>query len=1313
MKIIFITIGISFFTILNISAQGSNWEFKDNFPANGFISQFDSSGVHSLAVDGEGKVWFQLWELTSVTEINGQNTAISPIFVFNEDGSESEISPINLVVVGTDTTFFTETNARGMSTDNNGDIIASYGSKLFRIDHSTGEGLDAFESPESSSLTKTSVSSDGKIVVGHVFPDLPIYYLDENLSIITNVVDSRTGFARTVEISEDGKEVFVFKHTENRIEVHSLDTLNNTFSYSRDILSGISAESSVINGDKLWAGGGHNSDPHGSSEFQNYTWYEFDLNTETITNQIKWNFSGPEIDLRPRGITFSLDNKTIYLGQFFGDGESIIQKFQQETVDENIVKIRELNTYEGLDSYSSSNIQNHPLTGVEVTYTGVVISNPTSSGLASGIDSNSDGIIDDIGRIHIFITDTSAVTEGREGMSIQITESDWELLDTLKRGDVVTFKGELTFFNATSQMTVNEEPNILGSVFDEYDRFQPLLEPWEISIDEVNIINPDGTTEINFSNYSKYNGSYVKFSGVSVNDVTNSDRLVWSLNNGTSKVFIYDHSLRIRNDRTQYLEGWNYRRDSEIDFAAPEIGSIANISGFLAITNYEVPEVNLAPDKDVFTLSPFEDGVLWIGDSRFEDGDDIGDGKTLSWPNDIEIVEGPVDPNSYDLEIDFKVNMAVQQEIGNFDPEVHEVRIAGNFNSWSTTQDVLTIDFDTTYSTKLMIPNNMVGDSISYKFMLVDEGGGITWELLNDRIYHLRGLEPDLNLDGTRGIVLNHLFNNEGYGSIDNKELEIKFSVDMSVQVDKGKFNPDSMTAQLAGSFTGWSSPVDMQNIGDHKYDITQSFIDPIPGDTIFYKFVYTKADSIVYEDPNPDISPVATEFNNRFYVFTGTEVDTDGDDIKDVVLDRVLFSDDDGSVPKDSVISLSIETVNAFITDTIEIPIQITGLGDLSMSSFELAINFDPALIDLELSDNPESLTSDFLVESNKTIPGKIVVSGASTSSISSDGDLLFLNVYPQASGTGSIEIDRLTLNEDVELVNPAQSLVTIIERVCGDVTDDRTVSTLDATFVLRHTVFLSPQYPLTGLDSVAADVTGNGDISAFDASRILQFEVGFIDDLGCKTVASKKEPLFTKALWHKVEKEDEVFVTIDVSNNDFDIYSAQLDMKIEEGLSFSRINNKPKNWQTLVNSKEGSTLVSMFGVQPLESKSLELVLTKDQRSLKASVNANVTLNESELYKLNELIVNTLPDEFSLKQNYPNPFNPSTNIEYSLPEQANVTLTIYNMLGQKVATLVNETLAAGTYSQTWDASSVSSGVYFYRLKAGNKIFTKRMLLVK
>ena len=89
------------------------------------------------------------------------------------------------------------------------------------------------------------------------------------------------------------------------------------------------------------------------------------------------------------------------------------------------------------------------------------------------------------------------------------------------------------------------------------------------------------------------------------------------------------------------------------------------------------------------------------------------------------------------------------------------------------------------------------------------------------------------------------------------------------------------------------------------------------------------------------------------------------------------------------------------------------------------------------------------------------------------------------------------------------------------------------------------------------------------------------------------------------------------------------------------------------------------------------------------------------------------MPSEFGLNQNYPNPFNPSTNISYTLPEKADVELSIFNMLGQKVATVINQTQDAGTYTINWQAGSVSSGVYIYRLTAGGNTFTKRMMLIK
>ncbi|GEM_PF-1849271 len=95
------------------------------------------------------------------------------------------------------------------------------------------------------------------------------------------------------------------------------------------------------------------------------------------------------------------------------------------------------------------------------------------------------------------------------------------------------------------------------------------------------------------------------------------------------------------------------------------------------------------------------------------------------------------------------------------------------------------------------------------------------------------------------------------------------------------------------------------------------------------------------------------------------------------------------------------------------------------------------------------------------------------------------------------------------------------------------------------------------------------------------------------------------------------------------------------------------------------------------------------------------------------ENITSGIPQSVKLNQNYPNPFNPNTTIQFSLPESSHATLEVYNMLGQRVATLVNETLTAGTHTANFDASDLSSGVYLYRLQAGNEVQTRKLTLVK
>jgi poly(beta-D-mannuronate) lyase len=94
---------------------------------------------------------------------------------------------------------------------------------------------------------------------------------------------------------------------------------------------------------------------------------------------------------------------------------------------------------------------------------------------------------------------------------------------------------------------------------------------------------------------------------------------------------------------------------------------------------------------------------------------------------------------------------------------------------------------------------------------------------------------------------------------------------------------------------------------------------------------------------------------------------------------------------------------------------------------------------------------------------------------------------------------------------------------------------------------------------------------------------------------------------------------------------------------------------------------------------------------------------------------INQIPAEFSLEQNYPNPFNPGTVIRYQLSNDSHVSLKIYDMLGREVATLVNEFQRSGIYHSAFSArhSSLSSGIYFYRLAADNFIQTKKMILLK
>ncbi len=145
------------------------------------------------------------------------------------------------------------------------------------------------------------------------------------------------------------------------------------------------------------------------------------------------------------------------------------------------------------------------------------------------------------------------------------------------------------------------------------------------------------------------------------------------------------------------------------------------------------------------------------------------------------------------------------------------------------------------------------------------------------------------------------------------------------------------------------------------------------------------------------------------------------------------------------------------------------------------------------------------------------------------------------------------------------------------------------------------------------------------------------------------------------------------------------------------------------------------LYGTSAVSSSNLSVAFDEDQisNSERSHTTEQVaymvfgTQSSAKVVASSENLFDELPEQTDLLQNYPNPFNPSTNIRYELKETANVTISVYNMLGQEVARLVDGQRSAGIHTVTFDASNLSTGLYIYRLNVAGKLYSKKMLLAK
>jgi hypothetical protein len=323
--------------------------------ANTYIdsSYWRDRSVHGLAVDPEGKIWVQGYFATG-SLIRSDRTPVDTVSVrairiYNPNGTQASFSPL-MVASGPSVqdTFYTKAGV-GLRADKDGNMLAAFAYVLFKFDYTDGTAL-AREIPyaDSATLVSPGVTDAGDIITGTVFPAKPIKILDgTTLAVVGNAFDSSIGFARSINVSPDGNDIYHTAYGSSATYLlHSdLGTLG-TYELTDTLFPGMATESSAWNPKDgylyLASGGQVQSTP----EYTNRTYYAYDPASGTLKDSMTvWGYyTGAVGNVRPRAIAFTASGDTAYIGGFemtggayglemFVRGTSGVQKISQDIPD--------------------------------------------------------------------------------------------------------------------------------------------------------------------------------------------------------------------------------------------------------------------------------------------------------------------------------------------------------------------------------------------------------------------------------------------------------------------------------------------------------------------------------------------------------------------------------------------------------------------------------------------------------------------------------------------------------------------------------------------------------------------------------------------------------------------------------------------------------------------------------------------------------------------------------------------------------------------------------------------------------------------
>lgn len=415
---------------------------------------------------------------------------------------------------------------------------------------------------------------------------------------------------------------------------------------------------------------------------------------------------------------------------------------------------------------------------------------------------------------------------------------------------------------------------------------------------------------------------------------------------------------------------------------------------------------------------------------------------------------------------------------------------------------------------------------------------------------------------------------------------------------------------------------------------------------------------------------------------------------------------------------------VSAATGDNITIPLLVTGITSAqNIVSYDFVATFNPAVIQLSSVDVTGTRSEDGtpVVNINNTT-GTINFAWASAVKIDSNGTLL--NIKGTAKGIGNTDLTftSFTFNAGNPIGAGAAAKVVVVEK---NIAPTLTLSPASALYTVNENQALT--FNLVGADSNAGDVasltytasgmptgaTLTGTVFAwtptYSQGQASNYTITFTvtDAGGLKGTATatikvnnvNRAPSFTSEIASGTvvtvhTAPNPVFYTFPYQATDLD--GTTLSFSLVAGPSGSSITTDGLfTWAPTVDQAGKSFVVSVVVSDgELTATSTQVIYTGQ---------TIVGVEDQEV----------LPTEFSLKQNYPNPFNPSTVISFGLPTESHVKLTVFNILGQEISVLVDKQMSAGFHNVNFSASKLNTGMYIYRIEAGDFVSVKKMLYMK